>query len=258
MKDLLIHVEKIVRPVRAIAPRKLRMRRELLAHLQAALEEERGRDGDEVSALARAKVRLGEPSELTRGLQASVPWIERMLLARLPLPAAAERMEKYSGRWWKLDCPMTMTQASILVAGSTMLPFIALMGLVMGLHLDREEAQRLMVERPPTWVILNLGSIAVVLALSMICARWIIAVASSTKPWRSPAAIGPAASIIVLPAASIVLTVACLNRRVATVGELFWSLGMGLLLMLSQAIIGRLVATLRQPYAEWLTLDIAG
>ena len=37
MKELMIHVERIVRPVIATQGRKLRMRMELLAHLQAAL-----------------------------------------------------------------------------------------------------------------------------------------------------------------------------------------------------------------------------
>src|SRR5689334_20531134 len=41
MKALMVHVERIVRPVRASARRKLRMRRELLVHLQSAVEQER-------------------------------------------------------------------------------------------------------------------------------------------------------------------------------------------------------------------------
>src|SRR5258708_27741313 len=115
MKELMIHVEQIVRPVRAFAPRKLRMRQELLTHLQAAVEEERGRDADEIAALGRAKARLGDPAQMTQALQESVPWGERMMMARLPLPSVLERMEMRGSRWWRLDWPMTMTQATVFL-----------------------------------------------------------------------------------------------------------------------------------------------
>ena len=84
MKELMVHVERIVRPVRAMQFRKLRMRRELLAHLQAAFDEERAAGADETTARQRAEQRLGDPSELTRTLQQTVPWIERTLMMRVP------------------------------------------------------------------------------------------------------------------------------------------------------------------------------
>lgn len=256
MKELMVHVERIVRPVRAIAGRKLRMRRELLGHLEAALEEERGGEGGETAALERAKARLGEVDELTRGLQASVPWIEQMLLGRVPLPQAVERLEKRSGWWWKLNYPMTMTQASVMVAGATMLPFLGLMGLVLGLNLNREEAVRLMVARPPAWAILNLGSIAVVVGLTMVCARWIVAVASgSGRLWTGPVA-GYVLGIVILPAAAMGLMVGCLNGRVVTAGEVLWSLGVGAMVVVLQWGIGRIVRAMRRPYAEWLMLEV--
>ena len=83
MNDMMTHVEKIVRPVRAIQSRKLRMRRELLTHLQSALGEELARGIEESTALELAKQRLGEPAELTLSLQKTVPWIERLLLAKM-------------------------------------------------------------------------------------------------------------------------------------------------------------------------------
>lgn len=82
-KDLMIHVERIVRPVRADAS-KPRMRRELLAHLQEAFEEERARGLDEPAALAEAKRRLGDPDEITRQLQASVSRFERLSVTPFP------------------------------------------------------------------------------------------------------------------------------------------------------------------------------
>ena len=83
MKELMIHVERIVRPLRASQPRKLRMRRELLAHLTAALEEERGRYPDEAGAMVAAKQRLGDPATLAQQLEQSVPRVERLLYTRI-------------------------------------------------------------------------------------------------------------------------------------------------------------------------------
>ena len=83
MKELMIHVERIVRPLRGDVS-KLRMRRELLAHLLAAYDQERlaGRSHDD--ALAEAKRRLGDPASLAAELQASMPWYET--LGTTPFP----------------------------------------------------------------------------------------------------------------------------------------------------------------------------
>jgi hypothetical protein len=81
MRDLKVHVERIVRPIRASGRRKDRMREELLAHLTATYQEEVKRDGDESAALARALERFGDPDELRRELQASVPLADRILFA---------------------------------------------------------------------------------------------------------------------------------------------------------------------------------
>ena len=150
MKELMIHVEKIVRPVRAFAPRKLHMRYELLAHLQAALNEECAVDGNEAAALERARTRLGEPHELTQALQQSVPWIEQKLMSRLPIPHAIERWEIRSFNWRK-DCPLTPMQSTLLVFGAPILPFIGVMMLVAGVKLDRHAAQLMMFDRPMVW-----------------------------------------------------------------------------------------------------------
>ncbi len=83
MTELTEAVERAVGPVRAGRARKRRMRQELLGHLWAAYEEERARLGDDRLALNRALARFGDPAELTRELQASVPRAERVLFARL-------------------------------------------------------------------------------------------------------------------------------------------------------------------------------
>jgi hypothetical protein len=77
-------IERAVGPVRASGTRKDRMREELAAHLAASWEEERGRDGNGPAAAERAIRRLGDIDELSRGLQDSVPWVERWLFIPLP------------------------------------------------------------------------------------------------------------------------------------------------------------------------------
>jgi hypothetical protein len=88
---LMVHVERIVRPVRASEHRKLRMRRELLAHLESAFDQERAQAPDDAAALERADQRLGNAQDLTRQLQKSVPLLERMITARIPGFIAAHR-----------------------------------------------------------------------------------------------------------------------------------------------------------------------
>jgi hypothetical protein len=81
MKELMIHVEKAVRPVRASGGRKDRMRRELLAHLTEIYQTELKRLGNEAAAHEQAIQRFGAPADLTRELQDSVGWGERCAFA---------------------------------------------------------------------------------------------------------------------------------------------------------------------------------
>jgi hypothetical protein len=109
MKDLKIHVEHTVRPVRASNLRKDRMREELLAHLTQIYQEEFARLGDESEAVAQARRRFGEPAEVTRALQASVPGWERILFTRLlpdpkclllfPFASKQESVFRWAARW---------------------------------------------------------------------------------------------------------------------------------------------------------------
>jgi hypothetical protein len=70
-------VERIVRPLKASIRHKRKVREELLGHLTATYEEELSRDGDPFAALTRAANRFGDPSDLSRELQQSVPKPER-------------------------------------------------------------------------------------------------------------------------------------------------------------------------------------
>jgi hypothetical protein len=84
VKELMIAVERAVRPVRAEPRRKMKMRQELLAHLTSAYEEALSRLGNEDSAREEAVRRFGNPTDLTRELQASVPFYERVLFTPVP------------------------------------------------------------------------------------------------------------------------------------------------------------------------------
>jgi hypothetical protein len=72
LSPLKIIVERAVRPVRASTSRKGKMREELLAHVVGVFEEE-AKLGDERAAVERTALRFGNPAEVTRQLQESVP-----------------------------------------------------------------------------------------------------------------------------------------------------------------------------------------
>jgi hypothetical protein len=131
MTDLMTHVERIVRPIRADWS-KLRFRRELLAHLQASYDEERARGLDEASAVAAAKRRLGDPAALTAQLQASVSRFER--LAVTPFPGSP-LLDRLAGRyadvptllsWGRSRPPATPFRPSSLLAVAAVLPILVL------------------------------------------------------------------------------------------------------------------------------------
>lgn len=84
MKALRREVERVVAPLRANPWRKNRIREELLAHLTALYEDEAARNAGPSQSLAAALARFGEPADLTRNLQATVPLAERVLCYRFP------------------------------------------------------------------------------------------------------------------------------------------------------------------------------
>lgn len=77
MNEFMVHVERIVRPIRAMDDRKDRMREELLAHLEIHFEQNRDRSADEGAARAQAIASLGDPARLRSELQDSVSDMER-------------------------------------------------------------------------------------------------------------------------------------------------------------------------------------
>lgn len=84
MEQLRVHVERIVRPIRAGVGRKNKMREELLAHLTQKAEGLMAGGGGEAAACAEAIEQLGEPAALRAELQKTVPALERLAYMRLP------------------------------------------------------------------------------------------------------------------------------------------------------------------------------
>jgi hypothetical protein len=78
MKEFMVQVERAVRPVVAGPWRKLRMREELLVHLESIHAEELVRLGDETAARAETLRRFGDPAALTADLQGTVNFRERI------------------------------------------------------------------------------------------------------------------------------------------------------------------------------------
>ncbi|MBN2296649.1 MAG: hypothetical protein JXM70_29745 [Pirellulales bacterium] len=76
-RELMVIVERAVRPVRASVSRKRRMREELLEHLAAVFESEMEQNTDIQAGMERARRRFGDPAKLTEELQQAVPWWDR-------------------------------------------------------------------------------------------------------------------------------------------------------------------------------------
>ena len=110
-----IHVERIVRPVRAVERRKDRMREELLAHATAAYLEERQGCSCDNEALAVVFSRLGETAEITRELQSGVTWAERILFTGRREPTRVKRwlIRKQSESIWRYTARFTLFYALI-------------------------------------------------------------------------------------------------------------------------------------------------
>ena len=126
MKALRVHVERIVRPIRASVPRKNKMREELLGHLMTAYAEECRAGVPEEEAVARAAQRHGATGALRMDRQSSVPARER--LAHGPIPISAPELDDFAGvPPVRFAARFTAVVMSFLVVGS---PVIAAVGLL--------------------------------------------------------------------------------------------------------------------------------
>jgi hypothetical protein len=71
-------VEQAVRPVQAVLAIKMRMREELLAHIETIAEEEASHGGTPEEQLGRTRERFGDPESLTVELAKSLGWNDRV------------------------------------------------------------------------------------------------------------------------------------------------------------------------------------
>jgi hypothetical protein len=108
-------VEKAVRPVRATIHAKRRMREELLAHLTTIYDEEIAAGRGPIEAVRAAAERFGDPAELARELQRSLPLRERLgaLADRWLAWRAPETLGHYAAR---LAARVALMMAGVVAA----------------------------------------------------------------------------------------------------------------------------------------------
>lgn len=252
MKDLMMHVERIVRPVAAFAPRKLRMRRELLGHLQQAFEEEKARPGSgESDALGRALDRLGEPAELTLQLQKSVPLPERLLMSNLPLPHPLEQAERRAGATiYGRTGPLTLGHQTILALAVSLvvLPFYT------------PEIVRVVFTRsgaPAHPALFFCYVLLCLFAMIAVSYRLVSAAADPHRPLLRRGMIQLMSALLGLQIAYSILVAATAADRLPTIVDVSTSIAVTLLLLPCSLLLARWVAGRRPQYDEWLTLDLA-
>ncbi|HZZ42271.1 MAG TPA: hypothetical protein VFE58_04995 [Tepidisphaeraceae bacterium] len=252
MNDLMIHVESIVRPIRATQSRKLRMRRELLTHLQAAYDEELARHPD--SPLNRAKLRLGSPDSITAQLQQTVPLAERLLFLRLPTPRTYDRWESRFARhlWGDTLLYMTMANALLLITSALALPYAACLLLVLRAGHPSTYLASLH-DHPEAALFYNLFFLIAIPSLYFSAVRFILAAAASSSPRRL---FFPAAAIATILILTLLTCVLGLARRPLTLPDLLTAAITIPALLLSLFLTGRLFSTLQRPYQPWLTLPL--
>jgi hypothetical protein len=204
-------VERVAGPVWAGESRKDRMREELLAHLEASFEEERGHLGDDGAAARRAIERLGDPAALTRSFQDSVPWFERILYTRLIPPSRR-------GVWWRRRYDETLLKHAVRVTiGMTALGVVGdLIGLLMAATLG---AHRL------DWrVILVWGPAALLVCAAgcflspFLCEGMIRALQDGPSRWYRSAKVAALSSLMVI---ALMLTFVVIVSIGAPQGQVF-------------------------------------
>jgi hypothetical protein len=250
LKEMMLHVERIVRPVRAVERRKLQMRRELLGHLQTALEEERAAGAEPAAAWEAAKKRLGDPGSLTAELKKSVPWFERQIA---PWPGLQVRWLKgmrgritlglYGMRWpWQM----------IFIMGFSLWTWFPLW-LEIGLWSDFGRRRPEAVFMPHPWYFP-----AAVLVASLTCAAVFFAgvivldASASNSPWRRFVRQGAALTCVYVAAQGILCML--LDRSWLFLG---WGVAEGVVMTALLAWIGRFLRPGVRDLTEWFELKVA-
>lgn len=105
-----------MRPIRAGYKRKLQMSARSCWYFTAVFEEELAGQPDEAAAVVRAVARLGEPAALTRELQQSVPWLDRVEGERQSV-----RVVEHAAVVGHLVCPAELIAIRLAVSTVTVL-----------------------------------------------------------------------------------------------------------------------------------------
>lgn len=255
--QLMIHVERIVRPLRATESRKLRMRRELLSHLKNAFDEEIAGGADASTALVKAKERLGNPTELTQQLQQAVPTLERIMLRDMPLLSRLDRKttshrldpEQLKGVDALNRGPAV--HALLLTGAACVLPVITSYVLPILIHASAA-VDRVPAYQRPLFAAAYLASCLV----TWPCCGFAFALAKLTPPPHHRRVVLNTVGALAMQLLATTLSI------YASVGHLpsAWQLGITIsttmFLLMLIALTTRWFVKLRQPYEEWLLLKI--
>ena len=251
--ELMTYVEKIVRPVRANQLRKLKMRRELLSHLESAFEEERGHIADDVTALDAAQRRLGTPGNLTVEFQKSVPFIERLLHSGTP---------KITNGWEHLayrrmgieQLPTTLAQWLILYGAAAIALILAM--LCVPRVPGNIVVQKFIEHQMKFTDLLFVTGIFLQFVWAVLGMRYLGATIFPAGKFSIVRLLWRGSAVLVLQAIWISLLVVGAMDRLPTALEMIRSLGVTALAMAAVVPAGRWVALLRVPYDEWFSLVI--
>jgi hypothetical protein len=244
MKDLMVHVERAVRPVRANERRKLAMRRELLAHLTAIYDEEKARHSDDPAALRAALERFGEPAVLTRDLQAAVPLAERLL--NVPIPGLWRPEERYEE-----PTALRAAHGILLATVAGYLAAVPFLGPLPASH-------------PPALMPARAAGAAWVAAIVVLAAVFIFLANIVYETARRPAGrsawlkAGAATALaLAVHAASTAVTAVLVGVDLdAVAAGLPYSLLFTAFMFLALAAAAPVLEWSARPYREWLTLDL--
>jgi hypothetical protein len=257
VRELMIHVERIVRPVRAMESRKLRMRRELLAHLESALREEQTAGGSEGEILQRAKARLGDPAALTMELQQSVPSLDRLLLHHIPVLDALEQPH-----WSTSKEPLTglraldggpLGQALLLAGAGGVLPVLAAAVTITLLARRTSSGVNLGIDHPR---VLIAAAGLLICALPALCTNFVTAMAGLSKPPRWSRAVAYGAGVVAAQLLWTSLMAVAMLDLAPAAHQLLYSALLALAVLVVLSIAARAISALRLRYDAWLTLDI--
>ena len=118
-RELMVLVERVVRPLRVPLVRRKRLRAEFLEHLQSRYAEELAIDGDPTGALARTRESFGDPDALVAELRQTVRWWEPWLCSSAE--SLAQRRQESTFRY----VARVMVRYVLMMAVLLALPLIA-------------------------------------------------------------------------------------------------------------------------------------